>query len=298
MPKLRTRFSLRVLLILGCAGCAATIVFWIWQARTRSVLAELIRPQRESGLTFAWTDKGVVKAISFDTRTVVGLKDSLQAFRPDRFNVEGYPEILDIGMCWSQDQTKLASTMINRSTHTVRLGVLDLKSNQIHDIANNVEQRPYVTSQCWSRDGQELVYEIDGSVRLYGVENHRSHPIARGTDPTWSPDGAWIAFRVGATYYAIHPEGEGRKELFSNYWGKAVSALYWSPDSRIVAYVRQLGFLQGGGPDAEVQELRARRLEDGSEDRLCSDVSWYADYHWLTNSELMNRSDKKAPRTK
>jgi hypothetical protein len=196
MPNLRTRFSLRVLLILGCAGCAATIVFWIWQARTRSVLAELISLQRDSGLTFAWTDKGVVKAISFDTRTVVGLKDSLQPFRPDRFNVEGYPEILELGMCWSRDQTKLASTMINRSTHTVRLGVLDLKSNQIHDIANNLEQRPYVTSQCWSRDGQELVYEIDGSIRVYRVEGG-SHPIARGTDPTWSPDGAWIAFRDG-----------------------------------------------------------------------------------------------------
>jgi len=191
-------------------------------------------------------------------------------------------------MCWSRDRTKLASTMINRSTNSVRLGVLDLGSKQTRAIAINVDQRPYVTSQCWSPDDKELVYELDGDVRLYDVENDRADAIARGTDPTWSPDGEWIAFREGNTYYAMHSDGSGRKELFRNHWGHAVSALYWSPDSRIVVYVRELGFLEGGALDAEFNELRVRRLADGSEDQLCPEnANWYANYQWITTTELM-----------
>lgn len=191
------------------------------------------------------------------------------AFQPNGFSLEEYPDLSEIGMCWSHDHTKVASTMINRSTGSVRLGILDLRSKQTRAIAINVDQKPYVTSQCWSPDDKAIVYELDGDVRLYEVENDRADAIAKGTDPTWSPDGKWIAFRNGDAYYAMHPDGSERRELFRNHWGKAVSALYWSPDSRIVAYVRELGFLQGGALDAEFNELRVRRLEDGSEDRLC-----------------------------
>jgi hypothetical protein len=87
----------------------------------------------------------------------------------------------------------------------------------------------------------------------------------------------------------MHPDGSDRKKLFHNHWGGAVSALYWSPDSRIVAYVRELGFLQGGALDAEVNQLRVRRLEDGSDDRLSDGVDWYTNYHWITTGELKKR---------
>jgi hypothetical protein len=93
-------------------------------------------------------------------------------------------------------------------------------------------------------------YQTDAAVMVFNVKDDRSHALAQGAEPTWSPDGKWIAFRDGDTYYAIHPDGSGRKKLFHNYWGTAVSGLYWSPDSRIVAYVRELGFLQGGALDA------------------------------------------------
>jgi hypothetical protein len=214
--------------------------------------------------------------------------DSLQAFRPDGFKFGEYPELLAIGMCWSHDQTKLVSIMINHATRSARLGILDLNSKHTRAVAINVERRPMVTSQCWSLDDKRLVYETDGAVRLYDIENDAADAIAKGTDPTWSPDGKWIAFRDHDTYYAIHPDGSGRKKLFRNHWGSAVSALYWSPDSRIVAYIRELGFLQGGTLDAEANQLRVRRLEDGSDDSLSPvSVDWYANYHWIRSSEMM-----------
>ena len=276
-------------IMIGGITCAVTLVFSGAAVAPESVRTELIRLQREKGLTLAWVDKSV-QAVWFEKNKIITLRDSLEAFQPDGFKFTEYPELSGIAMCWSHDQKKLASTLINRSTGSVRLGVLDLSSKQIRAIAINVDQRPYVTSQCWSPDGQRLTYEMDGAVRLYDFENNRANALAKGTAATWSPDGEWIAFRDHNTYYAIHPDGTGRKKLFHNHWGSAVSALYWSPDSRIVAYVRELGFLQGGALDAEVNELRVRRLDDGSDDRLCPDnVAWYANYKWITDPELINR---------
>jgi Tol biopolymer transport system component len=276
--------------IVGVLICVVTLVVSAKATATESVRAELIRLQQETGLTLAWIHDGV-NAVVFKKRALVILKDSLQSFRPDGFSFGEHPEVPAIDMCWSQDQTKLVSIMINHSTGSASLGILDLNSKQARAVAINVDQRPMVTSQCWSQNDKKLVYETDGTVRLYDIENDRADAIAKGTDPTWSSDGEWIAFRDRDTYYAIHPNATGRKKLFHNYWGGAVSALYWSPDSRIVAYVRELGFLQGGALDAEVNHLRARRLEDGSDVSLCPDsVDWYANYHWITTSELKKHS--------
>jgi hypothetical protein len=271
---------------------------------TGSVRSELIRLQNEKGLTVAWLDSnslgrvyfthaGVpdVEAIAFKKRMVVQLQNSLEAFQPSGFDNEEYPGVFAIGGCWSHDQKKLATYSVDHSTGTgYALEILDVNSKKVHAIATNGDQRRLVSSQCWSQDDQKLVYETDADVMVFDVEADRSEAVAKGADPTWSPDGKWIAFRVHDTYYAIHPDGSGRKKLFHNYWGDAVSALYWSPDSRIVAYVRELGFLQGGALDAEVNQLRVRRLEDGSEAWLCRDSVQLEGYRWIMKPELMKRT--------
>lgn len=282
----------------GLAIVATTTFLSAQTPRSESVRAELIRSQRATGLTFAWIDQGV-QGVSFDTRSVVRLQDSLEAFRPPGLSLSEHPEVLGIGMCWSHDQTKLATTMFNRSKGSVIFGILDLNSKQTSAIVINADQKSYVTSQCWSIDDKKLIYEADGAVRLYDIENDRANAIAKGTNPSWSPDGKWIGFRDGDTYYAMYPDGNDRKKLFRHRWGKVVSALYWSPDSRIVAYVRELGFLQGGALDAEFNELHVRRLDDGSEDRMCDDnVDWDANYQWINSAELMNHSESQTHRTK
>jgi len=269
---------------------------------TGSVRAELIRLQDENGLTVAWVDTNSlgtaylthsavtsVQAISFKKRRVVQLQDSLEALRPDGFDSEEGPGHWGISGCWSHDQRKLAAMRVDHSTGGVRLEILEINSKNVHTIAVNGDQRRRVMSQCWSRDDQKLVYETDADVMVFNAEDDRSEPLAKGEDPTWSPDGEWIAFRDRDTYYAIHPDGSGRRKLFHNYWGRAVSALYWSPDSRIVVYVRELGFLQGGAFDAEVNQLRVRRLEDGSEAWLCRDSVQLEGYLWITNRRLVKK---------
>jgi hypothetical protein len=58
----------------------------------------------------------------------------------------------------------------------------------------------------------------------------------------------------------------------------AVSALFWSPDSRFVAYVPQDSFAL----DIEFYHLMVRRLEHGSEDWLADGVSCCINYQWVS----------------
>jgi len=186
-----------------------------------SVREELIRRQAQTGLTLAWVDNDAlgkcilthttlrsgVRAIMFKKRTIVPLNASLEVFRPDGFSFGEYPEVPGLGTCWSHDRTKLVDTMIERPSGRATWGILDLGSKPTHAIAINVDQKEYVTSECWSPDGKRLVYRMDGGVRLYELDNDRSDAIAKGTDPTWSPDGNWIAFRDREIYYAMHADG-------------------------------------------------------------------------------------------
>ena len=273
-----------------------------------SVREELIRRQAQTGLTFAWVDNNTqsafyatgsaivsgVRAIWFKKQAIISLEDSLEAFRPDGFSFGSIPRLATDDMCWSHDQSKLAATLLD-PPHG-RLGIFDLRSKATQTIEPQVEMIPHVTSQCWSPDDKQIAYETDGSVKQFEIGKASFRVVAKGTDVTWSPDGDWIAFRDGTTYYAIHPDGQGRKKLF--YCRGAASALYWAPDSRIVAYVKVLGFLQTG-PGVEANQLRVRRLVDGSDDQLCpEDVWWYANYHWMTSNELMNRLEPETRRSK
>jgi WD40 repeat protein len=283
-----------------------TLATTVRPSSRESVREELIRRQAQTGLTFAWIDENTqsvfhatgsaivsgVRAIWFKKQAIISLEDSLEAFRPDGFSFGRIPRLATDDMCWSHDQSELAATLLDRPHG--RLGISDLRSKATQTIELQVEIIPHFTSQCWSPDDKQIAYETDGSVKLYEIDKASIRVLAKGTDVTWSPDGDWIAFRDGATYYAIHPDGQGRKKLF--YCRGAASALYWAPDSRIVAYVKVLGFLQTG-PGVEANQLRVRRLVDGSDDQLCpEDVWWYANYHWTTSSELMKRVDSEGRR--
>jgi hypothetical protein len=305
----RNKSIRRLKVFSGLLALTIALVFTPGAITRESVRAELIRLQDQYGLTVAWIDFKLqttalrhrtgfdsgVQAVSFEKRAVVALKDSLTAFRPDGFSYNDIPLVAADDLCWSHDGRKLASTALHPPGAGLTIYFLVSKATQV--IEPRAEQRMHFTSQCWSPDDNQLAFESDGSVKIYQTGGGASsiRMLAKGTDVTWSPDGNWIAFRDHETYYAIRPDGNGRKKLFHNRWGHAVSALYWSPDSRLVAYVRELGFLQGGALDAEVNQLRVRRLEDGSEDRLCPDsVDWYANYHWITSSELMRHPGSEA----
>src|SRR5215469_1517529 len=158
-----------------------------------------------------------------------------------------------LGICWSHDKSKLALTLDDRTEgNAPSLDILDLNSNSITEIAGLDN---WTTSQCWSPDDAQLVYTENKplgiqNVRIFDTRRGQAHTIAHGSEATWSPDGTWIAFSQQSydAYDVIRPNGTGEKVLFRttiNY-----SALWWSPDSRFVAYISARSWSEGGWPES------------------------------------------------
>jgi hypothetical protein len=281
-----------------------------------SARAELRRLQKQNGLTIgifnykgvglnlfkkrqfvflkqAFEGDAVTGAVSRDGTEVavsqlMSKPSSIVVMHPDGSGSREYAGIrANSQICWSYDNSKLVV-----GTAKSKLLLLELKSGLVQQLAAEAPSSgELITSQCWSPDGRQIAYESsDGNVFLYDFEKHNSTRLTKGTGPTWSPNGNWISYRDGDTYYAIRPSGEGPKKLFRR--TRAVSALYWSPDSRFGAYVHQDFFAL----DTEFYHLMVRRLEDGSEDWIedGEDASWAMNYQWVTNPQLLEQVASEA----
>ena len=285
-----------------------------------SVRSELIRQQAQTGLTLA-TEEGGIYVVLFDNRSLIhgarlfsclssgvvsrdGTEVATRCFlanrlmymlgivRSDGSSLREYPEVIPRDICWSYDKSKLAMTVVRRGSPDAELVVMDLGTEVVTE---GMEPRAQLTSQCWSPDGKKVVYQAEGSVRIYELGKDKSSVLvlAKGEKPTWSPDGNWIAFLDHDTYYAIRPDGHDRKKLFTH--SHVYSGLWWSPDSRIVAYLTLAGLFEGGfSLDADIDQLRVRRLEDNSEDRVLSGVPG-DNFQWVANPQLLGQIKSEAP---
>jgi len=214
-------------------------------------------------------------------RTYLGI------IRPDGTDLREYPDLDEpYGLCWSPDGSILALTVKNlkQGTDPARgLQILNLGSGSTEE----VDAKGYTTSQCWSPDGKQIVYQANGTLRVYDIQEKKSRTLTNGRDATWSPDGNWIAFLEDDGYYAIRPSGSERKRLFKK--KDALTALWWSPDSRFVAYVSRNGLFEGSWwPPIEQGRLRVRRLDDNAEDWV---ANLYIEGHvpsfqWVESAEL------------
>jgi hypothetical protein len=205
--------------------------------------------------------------------------------RTDGSALRTYPTLAyPSGICWSPDGSNLLLAGENRKEDKYAaeaLQILNLESGSTQEV-DGFDM--YATDQCWSPDSKKIIYTVNKPqavqiVRLYDIELNKSLDLANGGNPTWSPDGEWIAFLDcgielhDCTYYAIRPDGSDRKVLFKT--TAATTGLWWSPDSRFVAYVNVGG---------RAWRLRVRRLDDNSEDWVNlsdADPRWF---QWVVTS--------------
>jgi Tol biopolymer transport system component len=280
-----------------------------------SVQAELVRIQQQTGLSLASLGFGL-DVVLFDKRTLVQIpistglaavrgtisrdgaeiivsrvrssaSDSLELLRTDASDTRKLPlTYADTlmspvqSLCWSYDKSRLA-VGIHRGSPEARLELLNLGSGVDQTVAPSVKE---LTSQCWSPDDKKIVYEAGDGVRIYEVGSDKSSTLLApgGKRPTWSPDGNWIAFRDGNTFYEIRPDGRDKKKILRSrdVW----SPLWWSPDSRFVAYIASVPFAID-----DFYRLRVRRLEDNSDDWV-AEGQISSDYQWLISPQLVRQA--------
>jgi hypothetical protein len=283
-----------------------------------SVRQELIRRQAQTGLSLASLGSGLNVDL-FHKRTLVqvpistGLafvrgtisrdgteiilsrlrasaSDSLELLQTDGSDTRELPFTYAGTMltpvqslCWSYDKSRLA-VAVYRGSPDVKLEILNLGSGVDQTVAPSVKE---LTSQCWSPDDKKIVYEAGDGVRIYEVGNDKSStPLAPGgKEPTWSPDGNWIAFREGDTFYEIRPDGRDKRKLFHR--RDVYTPLWWSPDSRFVAYIATVPFAID-----DFYRLRIRRLEDNSDDWV-AEGQISGDYQWLISPQLVRQASSQ-----
>lgn len=200
----------------------------------------------------------------------------------DGSGLHNYPEVSSAS-CWSPDSRRLI--VWGKSPQgTLRPMLLDLESGVAGDI--DVPPRASFTSQCWSSDGQRLVYHLldreptpwtpeyskkkeppnPGTVFIYDIEQKKRQSLGRGQDATWSPDGNWIAYWNAGAAWRVQPTGKALERLFKR--KEPESPLVWSPDSRLVLYFHCCYL----GPSlrcmCDVGRNYVRRLSDNSEVRV------------------------------
>lgn len=82
---------------------------------------------------------------------------------------------------------------------------------------------------AWSRDATEIVYGKDGTIYAYNLVRDASRPLAKGSNPLWSPEGTWISYR-GPDGEAMLVDPAGKKSQLLLPGKKIAYALHWSPD--------------------------------------------------------------------
>ena len=117
----------------------------------------------------------------------------------------------------------------------------DAVVNVVFQSPTQIQHPEYdVASISWSPDNRAFAYDYQGSVHIYDVLSKTSRVIASGSNPDWSPDGRWIAFRSPeGLASAINPITLRVRDLFGHreiLWG-----VHWSPDSRYVMLTEQVG---------------------------------------------------------
>ena len=152
------------------------------------------------------------------------------------------------------------------------LQILDIATGRFTPVPNSGKVSENARLD-WSPDGKYLVEEVccsssSSQINVIDLASGNGRVIAEGTDPSWSPQGDWIAYQDEKKQRCvlIHPDGTGvriirdlRKSSRFGHWMFFKGAL-WSPDGRTLLFDEQK--VDSGGrvtkfdlPSGEVTEL-------------------------------------------
>jgi dipeptidyl aminopeptidase/acylaminoacyl peptidase len=293
---------------------------WSKQQKLK-VRTELIELQQTTGLTVASVGYHGVEIVSFANRSwhPLGSSETLKKIQDGTLSPDGrqivfqspgaksykpsatlavapvtgadmveYPDLPNASsICWAPDKSRLVLTVYKPALHqNSRLVILEMSTGLIEEIYS--ARFAHAETQCFSPDGKQIVFEADTSlddhhpdphVFVYDLATRGVRQLGNGAHPTWSPDGTNIALLDRKVFYLLNPLGGERRKFFKNTY--AYSALWWSPDSRFVAYNAYCCLWESLKFMADIGQLRVRRLADGAEDWVANTSPPSGSYSWL-----------------
>ncbi len=147
----------------------------------------------------------------------------------------------------------------NYKFETLDLCVLDIETNKVRIIANDIVNAINVCTPSWSADSKKIIFSgINGKIIQVDLENNALNELFDGICPSYSPNGKYIVFREGKheykrkdgstdyimsgfKYYLYNIAGQQKEFLFNgkhlfgigaNVW----EAVIWSPDSEFIMF--------------------------------------------------------------
>jgi dipeptidyl aminopeptidase/acylaminoacyl peptidase len=146
----------------------------------------------------------------------------------------------------------------------VHIGFLDGRP-PILVVPGSDMETPRKRSIGWSPDSRYLVYDWNKRVSRYEIATSKVSTVADGSDPTWSPDGKWIAYRSPSNEAVlIDPAGGAPKYPLKQ--RKILGPLRWSPDGKYFFFAEEFHHARWLGPLGwnPGSRLVVARLEDGA----------------------------------
>jgi Tol biopolymer transport system component len=113
----------------------------------------------------------------------------------------------------------------------------------------------------WSSDSSQIAFSTDDEVRVFSLDTRTERAIARGANPSWSPDGKRIAFLTPDTRLVIYEVSSGSTKSVPQRY-KSISTTLWAPNSRWFAIAEAHEYKLPNQNCYSNSELAVYRLED------------------------------------
>jgi len=160
---------------------------------------------------------------------------------------------------WDSPPLAIALSSSGRLALLKRTGEIDVEPPYGLSVQAAPRTDPSVVSELggWSPDGTRIVYTrgsydpaastVRATMDVFDTRDGTTTSIGTGSNPSWSPDGAWIAFvdesgtaTNGAPIRELdveHPDGTGRRTVLRD---AALSTPSWSPDGTHLLFLWEI----------------------------------------------------------
>ncbi|PYS57620.1 MAG: hypothetical protein DMF74_25565, partial [Acidobacteria bacterium] len=175
--------------------------------------------------------------------------------------------------------------LLNLGSGTVRIVKISIPDSQLDIHSHPVDAGKFINNWQLSPDGKQAVVEARGDIWTIPAENGATRNLERTSgiaerDPSWSPDGKWIAYFADSSgeyelYIAPSDDGAVPRQLTHIGVGFRYRPT-WSPDSRLIAFNDSTGSIYL----CSVESGEVKKID---QDPLVKQpqLSWSNDSNWI-----------------